>query len=64
VIGAPFLVRFEDAHRADLAEFLRVARRTGAQPLHRGRRLAALEVPGAATRSLHEHRPVRVAEVR
>jgi myo-inositol 2-dehydrogenase/D-chiro-inositol 1-dehydrogenase len=59
-----FLVRFEDAYRAELAEFVRVAHGEAPSPCTGRDGLAALEVAVAATRALHEHRPVRVAEVR
>jgi myo-inositol 2-dehydrogenase/D-chiro-inositol 1-dehydrogenase len=59
-----FLVRFEDAYRAELAEFVRVAHGETPSPCTGRDGLAALEVAVAATRALHEHRPVRVAEVR
>jgi len=59
-----FLVRFEDAYRAELTEFLRVARGEAPSPCTGHDGLAALEIAVAATRALREHRPVRVAEVR
>jgi myo-inositol 2-dehydrogenase/D-chiro-inositol 1-dehydrogenase len=58
-----FLVRFEAAYRAELLEFLRVARREAPSPCTARDGLAALQVAEAATRSLQAHRPVRVAEV-
>jgi myo-inositol 2-dehydrogenase/D-chiro-inositol 1-dehydrogenase len=58
-----FLIRFEDAYRAELAEFVRVANGEMASPCTGRDGLAALQVAIAATRSLKEHRPVRVAEV-
>ncbi len=58
-----FLIRFEDAYRAELAEFVRVAKGEVASPCTGRDGLAALQVAIAATRSLKEHRPVRVAEV-
>jgi len=58
-----FLVRFEDAYRAELAEFLRVARGEGPSPCTGRDGIEALRIAEAATRSLHEHRPVRVAEI-
>ena len=59
-----FLVRFEPAYRAELAEFVRVAHGEAPSPCTGGDGLAALEIAVAATRALKEHRPVRVAEVR
>jgi myo-inositol 2-dehydrogenase / D-chiro-inositol 1-dehydrogenase len=59
-----FLVRFEDAYRAELGEFPRVARGKAPSPCTGKDGLAALEIAVAATRALREHRPVRVAEVR
>jgi myo-inositol 2-dehydrogenase/D-chiro-inositol 1-dehydrogenase len=58
-----FLVRFEEAYRAELAGFLRVARGEMPSPCTARDALEAMRVAVAATRSLHEHRPVRVAEV-
>jgi myo-inositol 2-dehydrogenase/D-chiro-inositol 1-dehydrogenase len=59
-----FLERFEDAYRAELVEFVRVARGQAPSPCTGRDGLAALEIAVAATRALREHRPVRVAEVR
>ncbi len=58
-----FLVRFEDAYRAELVEFVRVARGDAASPCTGRDGLAALEIAVAATRALQAHRPVRVADV-
>jgi myo-inositol 2-dehydrogenase/D-chiro-inositol 1-dehydrogenase len=58
-----FLVRFEAAYRAELVEFVRVARGEVPSPCTGRDGLAAMEVAEAATRSLHAHRPVRLAEV-
>lgn len=58
-----FLVRFEEAYRAELAEFVRVARGEVASPCTGKDALQALRVSEAATRSRLEHRPVRLAEV-
>lgn len=58
-----FLVRFEDAYRAELAAFLRVARGEVPSPCTGRDGVEALRIAEAATRSLHEHRPVRVAEI-
>jgi len=58
-----FLIRFEDAYRAELAEFVRVARGEAASPCTGEDALQALRVSEAATRSRLEHRPVRLAEI-
>ena len=58
-----FIIRFEDAYRAELAEFVRVAKGESASPCTGRDGLAALQVAMAATRSLRERRPVRMAEV-
>jgi len=58
-----FLIRFEAAYRAEFAEFLRVARGEAPSPCTGRDGLEALRVAEAATRSLQEHRPVRVAEI-
>jgi myo-inositol 2-dehydrogenase/D-chiro-inositol 1-dehydrogenase len=58
-----FLVRFEDAYRAELDHFLRVARGDAASPCTGRDGVEALRIAEAATRALREHRPVRVAEV-
>ncbi|OGN84771.1 MAG: hypothetical protein A2X23_09785 [Chloroflexi bacterium GWC2_73_18] len=55
--------RFEDAYRAEIAEFMRVIRGEIASPCTGRDGLEALRAALAATRSLREHRPVRVAEV-
>ncbi|MBA2255453.1 MAG: Gfo/Idh/MocA family oxidoreductase [Chloroflexi bacterium] len=58
-----FLERFADAYRDELAAFLRVARGEMMSPCTARDGLEAMRVAYAATRSLREHRPVRVAEV-
>ena len=58
-----FLVRFEAAYRDEFAAFLRVARRELPSPCTAADGLAALRVAEAATLSLQQHRPVRVAEI-
>jgi myo-inositol 2-dehydrogenase/D-chiro-inositol 1-dehydrogenase len=58
-----FLERFSDAYREELAGFLRVARGEMMSPCTARDGLEAMRVAVAATRSLREHRPVRVAEV-
>jgi myo-inositol 2-dehydrogenase / D-chiro-inositol 1-dehydrogenase len=58
-----FLDRFTDAYRAELAAFLRVAAGEEESACTARDGLEALRVAVAATRSRHEHRPVRLAEV-
>jgi myo-inositol 2-dehydrogenase/D-chiro-inositol 1-dehydrogenase len=58
-----FLVRFESAYAAELAAFITVARREAPSPCTASDGVAALRVAEAADRSLHEHRPVRLAEI-
>ena len=58
-----FLDRFEAAYRAELATFLRVARGELESPCTAADGVAALRVAEAATRSLHDHRPVRLDEI-
>jgi myo-inositol 2-dehydrogenase/D-chiro-inositol 1-dehydrogenase len=58
-----FLNRFEGAYRAELAEFLRVARGEAPSPCTARDGVEAFRVAEAATRSLGEHRPVRLAEI-
>jgi len=58
-----FLVRFEDAYRAELAEFARVARGEVESPCTGRDGVEALRTALAATRSRKEHRPVRVEEI-
>jgi myo-inositol 2-dehydrogenase / D-chiro-inositol 1-dehydrogenase len=58
-----FLVRFESAYAAEFAAFIAVARRETGSPCTASDGVAALRVAEAADRSLHEHRPVRLAEI-
>ena len=58
-----FLVRFESAYAAEFAAFITVARREAQSPCTASDGVAALRVAEAADRSLHEHRPVRLAEI-
>lgn len=60
---ADFIDRFKPAYAAELVEFLRVARRDVESPCVARDGLAALRIAEAATRSLHEHRPVRLEEI-
>jgi myo-inositol 2-dehydrogenase / D-chiro-inositol 1-dehydrogenase len=58
-----FIDRFTDAYREELRAFLRVARGEEMSACTARDGLEALRVAIAATRSLHEHRPVSVSEV-
>jgi myo-inositol 2-dehydrogenase/D-chiro-inositol 1-dehydrogenase len=59
-----FLERFEVAYRNELLEFLEVAQGRRKSPCTARDGLEAMRVSVAATMSLHERRPVRLAEVR
>jgi myo-inositol 2-dehydrogenase/D-chiro-inositol 1-dehydrogenase len=58
-----FLQRFEEAYRAELLEFLRVALGERETPCTARDGLEAMRVSVAATRSLHDHRPVKLSEI-
>jgi myo-inositol 2-dehydrogenase/D-chiro-inositol 1-dehydrogenase len=58
-----FLTRFESAYRAELLEFLRVARREIPSPCTARDALEAMRISVAATRSRLEHRPIRLSEI-
>jgi len=58
-----FIDRFTDAYREELRAFLRLARGEEVSACTARDGLEALRVAIAGTRSLHEHRPVSVAEV-
>ncbi|HEX7197316.1 MAG TPA: Gfo/Idh/MocA family oxidoreductase [Candidatus Limnocylindria bacterium] len=58
-----FIDRFSDAYENELRAFLRVARGEEESACTARDGLEAVRVAVAATRSLREHRPVRVAEV-
>lgn len=58
-----FLDRFGDAYAAEFAEFIRVARGEIQSPCTAHDGVAALRIADAASRSLHEHRPVRLEEI-
>ena len=58
-----FLERFESAYAAEFVAFLTMARREAPSPCTAADGLAALRVAEAADRSLHEHRPVRLAGI-
>lgn len=62
-VWSNFLDRFTDAYREELAAFLRVAAGEGESACTARDGLEALRVAVAATRSLREHRPVRLSEV-
>lgn len=57
-----FLIRFESAYIAELAEFVRVARGESETPCTARDGVAALLIAEAATRSRYEGRPVSPAE--
>ena len=58
-----FIDRFEPAYAAEFVEFIQVARREVPSPCTARDGVAALRIAEAATRSLHEHRPVRLEEI-
>lgn len=58
-----FLTRFEDAYRAELLAFLRVARGEMSSPCTARDAFEAMRISVAATRSRLEHRPIRLADV-
>jgi myo-inositol 2-dehydrogenase / D-chiro-inositol 1-dehydrogenase len=58
-----FLERFESAYAAELTAFVAIARGEAPSPCTAADGVAALRVAEAADRSLHEHRPVRLAEI-
>jgi myo-inositol 2-dehydrogenase/D-chiro-inositol 1-dehydrogenase len=58
-----FLDRFDEGYAAELACFLEVAAGRAASPCTADDGLQALRIAEAATRSLKEHRPVRLDEV-
>ncbi len=58
-----FMERFRDAYRAELAAFVHVAQGEVPSLCTAQDGIAALRISEAATRSLAEHRPVRVAEI-
>jgi len=58
-----FLDRFEPAYAAELAAFVALARHGGSSPCTADDGVAALRIAEAADRSLHEHRPVPLAEI-
>jgi myo-inositol 2-dehydrogenase/D-chiro-inositol 1-dehydrogenase len=60
---ADFIDRFEGAYAAELAEFIRVARGEAASRCTARDGVAALRIAEAASRSLAEHRLVRLDEI-
>ena len=58
-----FLERFGDAYAAELKAFVRVARGDDPSPCTARDGVQALRIAEAANRSLHDHRPVRLAEI-
>jgi myo-inositol 2-dehydrogenase/D-chiro-inositol 1-dehydrogenase len=60
---ANFIGRFEEAYRAEIVEFVRVARGEVPSPCTAHDGVAALRIAEAATRALHEHRPIRLEEI-
>jgi myo-inositol 2-dehydrogenase/D-chiro-inositol 1-dehydrogenase len=58
-----FLVRFEPAYAAELAAFVAVAHGDAPSPCTAHDGVASLRIAEAADRSLHEHRPVQLAEI-
>ena len=58
-----FLKRFGDAYAAELKAFVRVARGDDPSPCTARDGVQALRIAEAANRSLHDHRPVRLAEI-
>ena len=58
-----FLDRFHDAYAAEFATFVRVANGEIPSPCTARDGVQALRIAEAATRSLHEHRPVRLDEI-
>lgn len=58
-----FLTRFAPAYRAELEAFMRVAAGEVESPCSARDDLEALRIAVAATRSIEEHRPVRIQEI-
>ena len=58
-----FTDRFADAYRAEIAAFIAVARGDAPSPCTAADGVAAIRIAEAATRSLHEHRPVQLDEI-
>lgn len=62
-VWSMFIDRFRDAYEHELRAFLRVARGEEESACTARDGLEAVRVAIAATRSMHEHRPVRISEV-
>jgi myo-inositol 2-dehydrogenase/D-chiro-inositol 1-dehydrogenase len=60
---ADFIDRFTPAYAAEFSTFIQVARGEVPSPCTARDGVAALRIAEAATRSLHEHRPVRLEEI-
>lgn len=58
-----FLERYAEAYRIELAAFIEAVTRNAPVPVGAEEARAALVLAEAAIRSLHEHRPVAVAEI-
>ena len=58
-----FFARFPDAYKAELVAFLAVARGEAPSPCTARDGVESLRVAEAATRSMHEHRPVALTEI-
>ena len=58
-----FFARFPDAYTAELVAFLDVARGDAPSPCTARDGVESLRIAEAATRSLHEHRPVALTEI-
>ena len=58
-----FLVRFEDAYRAELAAFLTLVRGEIASPCTARDGVESLRIAEAANRSMAEHRPIRLTDI-
>jgi myo-inositol 2-dehydrogenase/D-chiro-inositol 1-dehydrogenase len=58
-----FFARFPDAYKAELVAFLAVARGETPSPCTARDGVESLRVAEAATRSMHEHRPVPLTEI-
>ncbi|MFL5756967.1 MAG: Gfo/Idh/MocA family oxidoreductase [Chloroflexota bacterium] len=58
-----FLDRFRAAYRAEFETFLAVARGDAESPCTATDGVEALRIAEAATRSLHDHRPIRLDEI-
>jgi myo-inositol 2-dehydrogenase/D-chiro-inositol 1-dehydrogenase len=59
-----FMDRFAAAYAAELSVFIRVARAELPSPCNAADGVAALRIAEAASRSLREHRPVRLEEIK